>query len=82
MKTKEKLMRDTGEVLRIMREKKSKDDDVKLTQNDIAEYAGLSVRYYNKMENGKTIPTIDTLMKIANAYKTTLSDICKQIEEY
>lgn len=75
-------MRDTGEVLRIMREKKSKDDDVKLTQNDIAEYAGLSVRYYNKMENGKTIPTIDTLMKIANAYKTTLSDICKQIEEY
>ena len=82
MKTKEKLMHDTGAVLRNMRDKKSKEDDVRLTQSDIADYAGLSVRYYNKMENGKTIPTIDTLMKIANAYKTTLTEICKQIEEY
>ena len=82
MKTKEKLMHDTGAVLRNLRDKKSQEDDIRLTHNDIAEHAGLSVRYYNKMETRKTIPTIDTLMKIANAYKTTLAEICKQIEEY
>lgn len=42
----------------------------------------ISVRYYNKLEGGKTLPTIDTLSKIANAYKMTLSDLCKLIEEY
>lgn len=82
MKTKEKLQRDTALVLRSLRRQKSQEEDVNLTQTDIANGAGLSVRYYNKLENGKTMPTIDTLMKIAESYKVTLSDICKQIEEY
>ena len=82
MKTKEKLMRDTALVLRGLRRSKSQEDEVQLTQSDIADGAGISVRYYNKLENGKTLPTIDTLMKIADTYKMTLSDICKQIEEY
>ncbi len=69
-------------VLRSLRTKKSKEEDVNLTQADIAYDAGISVRYYNKLENAKTIPTIDTLMKIAGTYKMSLSDICKQIEEY
>ena len=82
MKTKERLQRDTGIILRSLRQKKSTEEDVNLTQTDVAEGSGISVRYYNKLENGKTIPTIDTLMKIANSYKMTLSEICKQIEEY
>lgn len=82
MKTKERLQRDTALVLRSLRTKKSKEEDVNLTQADIAYDAGISVRYYNKLENAKTIPTIDTLMKIAGTYKMSLSDICKQIEEY
>lgn len=81
MKTKEKLMRDTALVLRSLRRTKSQEDDVQLTQADIAYDAGISVRYYNKLENGKTLPTIETLMKIAETYKMSLSEICKQIEE-
>ena len=82
MKSKEQLKRDTALVLRQLREKKSKDDDIRLTQTDIAEYAEMSVRYYNKLEGGKTMPTIDTISKIANAYKMTMSDLCKLIDEY
>lgn len=81
MKSKDKLMQDTGTVLKMLRERKSKEDEMKLTQNELAEYAGMSVRYYNKLEKGKSIPTIDTLMKIAEAYKMTLSEICRMIEE-
>lgn len=82
MKTKEELKKHTGLVLRQLREKQRQDEGINLTQVDIASGAGLSVRYYNKLENGKTIPTIDTLLKIADAYKMTLADICKLIEEY
>ena len=82
MKTKERLMRDTGVILRSLRTKESQEAEVNLTQADIAYGAGISVRYYNKLENGKTIPTIDTLTKIAGTYKMSLSEICKQIEEY
>lgn len=82
MKSKELLMRDTGVILRSLRRKKSQEEEVNLTQADIAYGAGISVRYYNKLENGKTIPTIDTLMKIAETYKMSLAEICRQIEEY
>ena len=82
MKSKELLMRDTGVILRSLRRKKSQEEDVNLTQADIAYGAGIGVRYYNKLENGKTIPTIDTLIKIAETYKMSLAEICRQIEEY
>ena len=81
MKTKERLQRDTAVVLRSLRTKNSQ-EGLNLTQFDVASGAGISVRYYNKLENGKTLPTIDTLMKIADTYKMSLSEICKQIEEY
>lgn len=82
MKTKEMLMRDTAQVLRNLRKQKSQESELKLTQEDVALDANISVRYYNKLENGKTLPTLDTLMKIADSYKIALADICKQIEEY
>ena len=82
MKTKEMLMRDTAQVLKNLRQQKSQENDLKLTQEDVALGANISVRYYNKLENGKTLPTLDTLMKIADSYKIALADICKLIEEY
>jgi transcriptional regulator with XRE-family HTH domain len=82
MKTKEQLKRDTSDVLRGLRNKKSQEEDIRLTQADVAYGAGVSVRYYNDIENGKKLPTLDTLMRIAYSYKMTLGDICKQIEEY
>ena len=81
MKTKEQLKRDTASVLRGLR-KKSQDDDIRLTQENVAYDAGISVRYYNDIENGKKLPTLEVLMKIAYAYKMTLAEICKQIEQY
>lgn len=75
METKKKI----GLVLRDLRKAQGEDN---LTQLDIAEYAGISLRYYNYLENGEKMPTIETLMKIASAYKMKLSDLCKLIEEY
>jgi transcriptional regulator with XRE-family HTH domain len=81
MKTKVRLKKDVGIVLRGLRHQKSVEADVKLTQSDIANDSGLSLRYYNKLENGLAIPTIDVLLKIANIYDMTLSDLCKLIED-
>ena len=82
MKSKELLMRDTALVLRLLRRKNSESNMTDLTQADIANSAGISVRYYNKLENGKTLPTIDTLSRIAESYHLSLSEISKLIEEY
>lgn len=81
MKSKERLKKDIGLVLRGLRETKSKQEEIALNQTDIAEYAGVSVRYYHKLENGLSMPTVEILMKIAEAYKMPLSDLCKRIEE-
>ena len=82
MKSKELLMRDTALVLRSLRRTQSEAGIAELTQAEIAYSAGISVRYYNKLENGKTLPTIDTLSRIAESYHISLSEICKLIEEY
>lgn len=82
MKSKEQLKRDTSDVLRGLRNKKSQEEEIRLTQADVAFGAGISVRYYNDIENGKKLPTLDTLIKIAYSYKMTLAELCKQIEEY
>lgn len=81
MKSKEQLKLDTAKVLKSLR-KKSQEEDVRLTQEDLAYDAGISVRYYNDIENGKKLPTLEVLMKIAYAYKISLAELCKQIEEY
>ena len=70
------------EALRLLRRKNSESGMTDLTQADIANSAGISVRYYNKLENGKTLPTIDTLSRIAESYHLSLSEISKLIEEY
>ena len=82
MKSKELLMRDTALVLRLLRRTNSESGMTDLTQADVANSAGISVRYYNKLENGKTLPTIDTLSRIAESYHLSLSEISKLIEEY
>ncbi len=53
----------------------------KLSQWDIADMAGISLRYYSYLENGQKMPTLDTVNKIAEAYGMKLSDFCKIIEE-
>ena len=56
--------------------------DVKLTQEDVADEAGITLRYYQKLESGKSQnPSLDVVSKIAHAFDMKLSDLCKIIEE-
>ena len=57
-------------------------DGIKVTQEDIAFNAGISTRQYGKLERGEAMPTLYTLMKIAPTLQLSLSELCKQIEEY
>ena len=42
-----------------------------LTQEKVAEYLGLGPRYISDIERNKTKGSIDTLLKLCNAYKIT-----------
>lgn len=48
----------------------------KLTQNELAESAGVSIRVIQDVEHGKGNPTLDTLEALANALKTDLHALC------
>ena len=50
-----------GERLRVLREEK------KLSQGDIEKRTGLLRCYLSRVENGHTVPSLDTLSKIAGA---------------
>lgn len=51
-----------------------------LTQADVAEGAGISTRYYTYLEQGQKMPSLEVIMKIARAYKMTLSEFVKNFE--
>lgn len=55
--------------------------ELKLTQRDVAEEAGVSLRYYQSLEAGKKMPSLDTLDKLARAHSMRLSELCRIIEE-
>ena len=42
-----------------------------MTQNEIAEIAGMEPRYVSQIERGISKGSIDTLLKLCNAYKIT-----------
>lgn len=81
MKTEKQLRNSIGSVLLSKRQSLAA-DGIKITQEDIAFDAGISTRYYGKIERGETMPSLYTLMKIAPTLQMSLSDLCKQIEEY
>ena len=56
-------------------------NDVKLTQKDVADEADLSLRYYQDLESGKKRPSLETVEKIAHAHSMRLSELCRIIEE-
>lgn len=43
----------------------------RLTQNEVAEMAGMEPRYISQIERGISKGSIDTLIKLCNAYKIT-----------
>lgn len=56
-------------------------NDVKLTQKDVADEADLSLRFYQDLESGKKRPSLETVEKIAHALSMKLSELCRIIEE-
>lgn len=48
---------------------------MKLTQSQFAELVGLSEDSIGKVERGISVPTIDTLMKMAEGLKVTLAEL-------
>lgn len=53
----------------------------KITQQEIADEIGISVRYYHDLETGKKMPTLAVIEAIASVYQMKLSQLCRLIEE-
>ena len=62
-------MKDIGNRIRDLR------TAMKLTQSQFAELVGLSEDSIGKVERGISVPTIDTLMKMAEGLKVTLAEL-------
>ena len=48
----------------------------KLTQRDVAQYLNILQPAYMCYENGKSEPTIDNLIKLADLFDVTLDELC------
>jgi transcriptional regulator with XRE-family HTH domain len=58
-----------GERLRLLREEKN------LSQGDIEQRTGLLRSYISRVENGHTIPSVETLEKMARAFEMPLYQV-------
>ncbi len=48
----------------------------KLSQEMLAERAGISAQYVSNIERGKENPTLDLLLRVAEALKVSLREMC------
>ena len=51
-----------------------------LTQAQVAEMADISVRWYQKLENGEAEPGLDVFMRVAKALGLDLNRLAEQTE--
>lgn len=75
MKIKSKLR---SELATVVRRKRSK---LKLSQEDIAEKAGIDRTYVSRLENGRVDISIFVAHKVALALNTSLSQLIKETEK-
>lgn len=73
---KKDLARHIGETLRKIRVSQAE----RITQADIADFAGISTRYYAYLEAGKRVPSFEVMLKIAKSYDMSISDFCKHFD--
>ena len=64
-----------GRVIRLERERRQ------LSQEALAELAGMNRSFIGEIERGEATPTIVTLQKLADALGMKLSELIKQYEE-
>jgi len=60
---------DIGHRLRVIRDEKN------LTQNDVGKRTGLQRCYISRVENGRLVPTVDTLTKMSHALNVPLYEV-------
>lgn len=58
-----------------------RNSEIKITQQEIADEIGISVRYYHDLETGKKMPTLAVIDSIASVYQMKLSELCRLIED-
>ncbi|KIH50771.1 DNA-binding helix-turn-helix protein [Ancylostoma duodenale] len=46
-----------------------------LTQEELARNAGISLRYYNRIEKGESVPSVNVAIQICAALEKTVYDI-------
>ena len=51
-----------------------------LTQEDVADAASVSLRFYRMIETGRGNPSYVTMLKVADAIGTPLSEIVRRVE--
>ena len=54
----------------------------RMSQSQVAEDAHLVPSYYNMIENGKRMPTVDVLLRIANVLDITLDELFQEEDNY
>ena len=69
MMNNEKLKRNIGQAIRYYRKKKG------LSQYKLAELTNLSTSYISEIETAKKIPSMETLINIANALEVDIWDL-------
>lgn len=55
----------------------NKRKELDLSQQQLADIVGISLNFMGKIEVAFSKPSLDTVIKIANALKITVSDLCK-----
>ena len=60
---------DIGHRLRVIRDEKN------LSQNDVGKRTGLQRCYISRVENGRLVPTVDTLTKMSHALNVPLYEV-------
>ena len=48
----------------------------RLSQEKLAERAGISAQYVSNIERGRENPTLDLLLRLADALKVSLGEMC------
>ncbi|MGN0768307.1 MAG: helix-turn-helix domain-containing protein [Christensenellales bacterium] len=51
----------------------------KLTQRDVARHLGISQPSYTRYENGKSEPTIENLIKLADLFDVSIDYLCGRV---
>jgi len=74
---KRKLIRDQEGLNLLATSIKQTRENMKLTQEDLAHNANISVSQVSRIENGTINPTVSTIFHIARAMKIPVSDLFK-----